>query len=438
MFLSNISCRLKTNIAALSLLSASVFVQASHDHEFVDAFEEHKKVNDIQCQTVLQVPEDEVYKFFNNLDENSSLIQSLFNEVRHASDLATALCVTLIRIGLTGSEPAKRYFDPIAADGNNANYDKYYAVGMKYRQNFLTFDAVQLIARILDQPVKATLSHLSDQDSVSVEGYQFSEVVTSVNGYGSLWAQKLTAPPEYSSLVEVKSSIKMLNPDEMSAIIFNDVFVDALVDLMFSYIKGDSAIFSRITDTEVTPEEKALAIDSSGKFSKPVLVERLNEYLRTLGDMHMFEREKDKAEASKKFVVKPGDTRPPALTPVVLAAIAHIFPNVADKGRLSETAKNLKGMIRLAMQTLVAACFSKDQKDFNSNFYGYNQCLTEMTGARYFSPVKDCSSRALFTIKQHDAEEQIRAVINQAIQNLMNFKDTYGIIRPMMSFGLRK
>ncbi|MDP0562917.1 MAG: hypothetical protein QS721_11585 [Candidatus Endonucleobacter sp. (ex Gigantidas childressi)] len=70
MFLSNINCRLKTRIAACSLLVAGALVQAGTS--FLETYNEYKKSHEIECKW--SIPEAEVCKFFKNVDDHKSKI----------------------------------------------------------------------------------------------------------------------------------------------------------------------------------------------------------------------------------------------------------------------------------------------------------------------------------------------------------------------------
>ncbi|MDP0590066.1 MAG: hypothetical protein QS748_13115 [Candidatus Endonucleobacter bathymodioli] len=440
MFLSHISYRLKTNIAALSLLLVSAFVQAGN--EFVAAFEVYK--DGCMAAALIHIPPAEMCKFFRNLDANLSQVETLFYDQRE-NNLATALCIALFSIGLKGSETDERYFDTVAADDTNKDYDQYQAIGMKYRQDFLTHDMVLFITGILNQPVKDMLPHLSTTGLITTEECEINKIITYVNGRNSLLAQKITAPPEFANLKKIKSTIQMLNPNEMSAIIFNDAFKNILVNIMLSYIMNNEAIFLRTPGTKMPEGEISLALDSSGKYSHQALRERLDEYWFCAGEIDLLELDEDtvKTTASSginEASIKCDETASctgPKLRPAALAAISHTFSNLTNKCILAVRIKHLEKPLRISMQTLIATCYSSNQTEFNSNFYGYNQCLIAMTGERFKQSVFGSTSRYLFTILENTPDMQVRAVINQALINLQNFikDDPHSIINPVMGFG---
>ncbi|MDP0590067.1 MAG: hypothetical protein QS748_13120 [Candidatus Endonucleobacter bathymodioli] len=453
MILNNINCRLKASIAALSLLLASTFVQAGD--EFIAAYDAYQSDGPL---SVVNIPKVEVRKFLKNLDANLSQVQPLLNEMLDESNQATGLCVAIFRIGLKGRETDERYFDThLAKADSNKDYDQYRAVGIDYRQDFLTYDMVEFITDIIEKPVKDVLSHLSTKATgpITVKGYEFGKLKIYVNGHDSLWEQKLTAPPEFAKLERIKSTIQMSNPNEMSAIIFNDTFKNILVDIILSYLKDDSVVFSRTPGTKVPSEEISLAFDSSGAYSRQALKERLDEFWRCTGELELLELDSD----SIKNTVSSGDnevaiecneaaTRTgPALVPVALAAISHIFPNMTNKSNIAVPIEHLKTPLRIAMQTLVSTCYSSNQTEFNRNFYAYNQCLIEMTGERYQQSVDDSTSRSLFLItsrslfliKEKTPLLQVVTVISQALTNLQNFlsNDPHYTISPVMGLGIR-
>ncbi|MDP0562913.1 MAG: hypothetical protein QS721_11565 [Candidatus Endonucleobacter sp. (ex Gigantidas childressi)] len=445
MFLSNINCRLKTRIAACSLLVASALVQAGTD--FLETYHEYKKSNKAKCEW--RIPEKEVCKFFTNVDDYKSKValayartldemQSYNSNIAKAPKdtaegggaaqsskdevtKATALCSAIFQIGLTGGEEAARYFNSLMASPDHKDYSHYSAIGMKYRQNFLEEGMVDTIADILDTGIQQGI--LKCQGAApKLKSATHKTLVKYINGLNSLGAQKLSSPPDFDNFRAMKYDMTI---DSNGICILDDKCKTKLLYIMSAYVDEDSSFFDRIMKPVF--DEVILATDASGNFSRAELGKKLNEYLECVGDnVRMAGRDvptcRDIAlmNGGRHVTSRITDSGPSYR---VLAAIAHIFHNVKDESDFSKTHGRLKSVIRVAMQTLVSTCYASNQAEFNGIYYEYNQYVTDMTAAVYHDtskPFLPGKSRALFTIKEADSGMQVQTVIYQALTNLEN------------------